>query len=101
MGKMKQLSLDHRGYELRGEATLNLWGGGQGIIEMSPVFIPGDKLTHTNIKRSINDGGFGCSSVECATIEIYDVYGPPPHYKQYNRSMKLNYLQCRDSFVGI
>lgn len=101
MGKMKQLSLDRRGYEIRGRALLNLWGGGQGEIEMNPVFIPDHKISHTNIKRSINDNGFGCESVESATIEIYDVYGPPPHYKQYNRTIELDYLQCREAFKGV
>lgn len=101
MGKMKQLLLEHRGYELRGRALLNLWGGGQGEIEMSPVFIPDHKLTHTNVKRSINDNGFGCQSVESAIIEIYDVYGSPPYYTQYNRTIELDYLQCQEAFVGI
>jgi hypothetical protein len=100
MEKKKQISLDHWGYELRGEALLNLWGGGQGTIEMSPVRIPDHELTHTNIKRSINDNGFGCESVESATIVIYDVYGygPAPHYKEYNRTIELNNLQCREAF---
>jgi hypothetical protein len=103
MEKNKQISLDHRGYELRGTALLNLWGGGQGEIEMNHVFIPDHDLSHTNIKRSINDSGFGCESVESATIDIYDVYGygPTPHYKKYNRTIEVNSLQCQEAFKGI
>lgn len=101
MEKTKQITLNHRGYEIRGRALLNLWGGGQGEIEMNPVFIPGYNLTHTNIKRSVNDNGFGCEGVDSATVEIYDVYGPYPHYKKYNRTIDLDTMQCKHANKGI
>jgi hypothetical protein len=99
MGKMKQLSLEHRGYEIRGVVTLSLWGGDKGTIDMQPVFISDERLSHTTIKRSINDNGFGCMSIDEAVIEIYDVYGnQEPRYKQYNRTIELDNSQCKEAF---
>lgn len=69
---MKQVTLNQVGYVVGGEATLNLWGGGQGTIEMNETTI--DELTIENILKSINDGGFGCESIEEATVIIYALY---------------------------
>lgn len=98
MGKMKQLLLEHRGYEIQGVAVISLWGGDTGVVNMQSVFIPADKLSHTVIKRSVNDGGFGCQRIEAAEVHIYDVYGSLPGYKQYNRTIELDYLQCMEAF---
>jgi hypothetical protein len=100
MGKLKQISLDHRGYEIRGEVLIKAWGGAIGTVSMTPVFIPALKLTHNAIKRSVNDGGFGCERIEQATVMIYDVYGFTPAYKQFNRVIELDFLQCREAFTG-
>ena len=102
MGKMKNLSLEFSGYMLRGEATLKLWGGGGGFIEMKPSFIPKDKLTHTLIKRSVNDNGFGCETITQAVVDVYRVYGPPSKpYEQFDRTIVLNQQQCSESMKGI
>jgi hypothetical protein len=102
MGKMKELSLQFRGYMVRGEATLHLWGGGEGFIDMKPSFIPKDKLSHTLIKRSVNDNGFGCESITQAVVDIYKVYGPVSNpYEQFDRTIVLNKQQCLESMKGI
>ena len=69
---MKQVTLNQVGYVVGGEALLNLWGGGQGTIEMNETTI--DNLTIENILKSINDGGFGCESIEEADVIIYTLY---------------------------
>lgn len=99
---MKELSLQFRGYMVKGEATLKLWGGDTGFIEMKPYFIPEDKLSHTLIKQSINDNGFGCEAITQAVIDIYKVYGPPSNsYEEFDRTIVLNAQQCSESMKGI
>jgi len=100
MGKLKQISLDHRGYEIRGKVLTRARNGTIDTVSMTPVFIHALKLTHNAIKRSINDGGFGCERIEKASVMIYDVYGFAPTYKQFNRVIELDFLQCREAFIG-
>ena len=99
MGKIKQLILDHKGFKITGTVMLELWGGDIGEIQMEPFILPLEKLTHNNIKRSINDGGFGCKKIMSARIHIYDIYGA--EYTQYNRSISLDQDQCQEAFKGI
>jgi len=88
---MKELNIKQIGISVEGEALINLWGGGQGTISMDRTFLPLDKATKTNILRCVNDGGFGCESIESAEIDIYDVY---EHHiaKIYNRTI---FTSCR------
>jgi hypothetical protein len=71
------------GFKITGTAIINVWGGEKGEIEMNSSFyevtpvknvIP--KLTDIQIKEAINDGGFGCESIESALINIDKVYTP-------------------------
>ena len=71
---MKTVSLKQTGILIKGESLLNLWGGGQCSIEMESYFLPIGKATKDNILRCVNDNGFGCESIECANIDIYDVF---------------------------
>jgi hypothetical protein len=71
---MRTKTITQTGIVVKGTATLNLWGGGQGTIDMSPVFIPYGKITKNNILRAVNDAGFGCESIENAEIDIYIKY---------------------------
>jgi len=70
----QKIELELIGFEINGVATLNLWGGGQGDIKMDPVFIPKEEFSKTTLLQSINDGGFGCESIESAIVSIYAVY---------------------------
>lgn len=99
MGKMKRISLKHRGFKITGVAMLEMWGGGFERAQMDSFFLPTDKLTHTNIKQSINDGKQGCRRVISARIHIYDVY--VTGYTQYNRSMSLNSQQCQEACIVV
>lgn len=77
---------------------LNLWGGGQGSIEMERYFLPLDKATKTNILRCVNDNGFGCESIESAFIDIYDVY--EGGYKEHNRELYVDNRHHTKFFLG-
>ncbi len=71
---MKQKTITQIGYTIKGTATIYLWGGGKGTIEMEKYFLPLDKVTPKNILRCVNDGGFGCESIKEAEIDIYVKY---------------------------
>ena len=101
MGKLKQLSLDFKGYEIKGEAVISMWGGGFGNIEMGPCFISEKELTHNRLKQCVNDNGFGCEHIAEAYVDIYRVYGEYPYYKQFDRTIILNKDQCFDGLRGI
>lgn len=74
------ITLEKVGYFVTGEVVLNLWGGGQGSIEMKPTLI--EELTKENIINSINDNGFGCESYDSAEVYIYTAYGRNGQYIQ-------------------
>lgn len=62
------------GIMVRGTSEINLWGGGTGEMDMEETFIPADKVSKDNIMRCVNDGQFGCESIESAYVSIYAVY---------------------------
>ena len=68
----RQIVLNQIGYVVKGEALLNLWGGGQGTVLMNPTFI--EELTTENVLKAINDNGFGCESFAGAEVSISIVY---------------------------
>ena len=67
---MKTKTLKQIGISVSGDAVLSLWGGGSGLIAMDTYFLPNEKISKDNILRCVNDGGFGCESIESAEIEI-------------------------------
>ena len=68
----REITLKQVGYVVKGEAELNLWGGGTGSICMEERRI--DELTTENVIRSINDSQFGCESYAGAEVDIYILY---------------------------
>ena len=86
----QQITLNHVGYSIEGEAVLNLWGGGQGTIEMKKVRINKDELTVENILSAINDGQFGCESIDFATVDIYALYGEYGEVKRFFHSFEFD-----------
>lgn len=69
---VRTITLRQIGYTIKGEATLNLWGGGEGVIPMKPVVIP--ELDTGRVLGAINDNGFGCESFDGAKVDIYRTY---------------------------
>lgn len=86
----QQITLNHVGYSIEGEAVLNLWGGGQGTIEMNTIRINKDALTVENILSAINDGQFGCESIDFATVDIYALYGEYGEVKRFLHSFEFD-----------
>jgi len=50
----KQKTVTQTGFIIGGTATLSLWGGGAGTIEIEKYYIPYEKLTPKNILRCVN-----------------------------------------------
>lgn len=72
----KQITLDLTGYEMHGTSVINHWGGGQGTMHMDIVrFPPNKKPTRAMLAKEVNDGQFGCESIESAVAILYAVYG--------------------------
>ena len=98
---MKQLVLNQTGYYITGEATLNLWGGGTGTINIEPTLLETNKIpTKEDIlkAKAINDNGFGCESINEANISIYEMYerGVLGEYLctyNFNKAELLNYTK--------
>jgi len=65
-----KITLNLTEIEISGTATLNLWGGGSGTIEMERYRLPINKATKDNILRCVNDNGFGCENIQSAEIDI-------------------------------
>lgn len=100
MSKMKELILDHRGYTISGVVEVEYWGGTTGWLPMDVSFIPSHELTHNEIKRRVNDGGFGCKNILGAEVTISDTYGDQ-HVEVINRVVTLNSKQCFYGTRGI
>jgi len=71
---VKTITLKLIGYRVMGTAIINFWGGGQGAADMTPTFIPVNKFSEETVLKSVNDGQFGCESIERAEIEIFEKY---------------------------
>lgn len=67
----KTITLNFTNYILKGEATINLWGGGQGNYPMYDIEL--DNIDNITL-NTLNDGGFGCESIAGAYIVIYENY---------------------------
>jgi len=68
---VKSLNFSH--FICKGTAQITLWGGDQGTITMDSFRIS-EGYTDADLKACLNDGGFGCESIDGAVIDIYAVY---------------------------
>lgn len=72
----KEVTVKLTDFQITGKATLNLWGGGRGDIVMDSKRINVTKEpSKKEIAPFINDGQFGCESIERARVELYAMYG--------------------------
>lgn len=94
---MKTKTITQTGILVKGQAFLNLWGGGQASIEMSPVFIPNKNISGNNILRAVNDAGFGCENIYDAEIDIYIKFDNGS--VEYDRTI-LNNSRYSNLFLG-
>ena len=70
----KEITLKQIGWQISGVANINLWGGGSGEIDMKSSFIRLRELTYSKFLSCINDGGFGCESINDAEVCVEEVY---------------------------
>jgi len=70
---MDAVTLKQIGYKFSGRATLNLWDGRQGTIEMDSWITQG-KFDRQKMIDGINDGQFGCESIEFAEVRIEKLF---------------------------
>ncbi len=82
----KSITLKHVGYRCKGTAMLNLWGGGQGTMEMESWDVK--KGDRDSIAKGINDNGFGCESIVSAEVDVYDLY--ENNYTVYDNTIKFS-----------
>ena len=61
------------GYEIRGEARICFWGGGEGDVAMDPVQFD-HKPTRKEIADNVNDGQFGCQGIIEASVRLYEMH---------------------------
>jgi len=98
----KTVTLEQVGWRITGHAIVTLWNGGQGRIAMNETFIPFGQMTRDNLHRSINDGRFGCESIESAEVAILDAF--ENGYTEYNRTLCVDkpdsHLVCRGIRAG-
>jgi len=66
----KEYRTPTKDFIMRGTATISLWGGGTGSIEMDTVEFQADELTKAVIYANLNDGQFGCEDINSANVTI-------------------------------
>lgn len=69
----RSITLPFSHFVCQGYAQVNMWGGGKGRIKMDSFRIS-DGYTEDQLKQCVNDGGFGCDSIDGAIIDMYAVY---------------------------
>ena len=88
-------------FEIDGTALLNLWGGGQGEIDMEQYRLPAEHFSKDNVLRCVNDHGFGCESIAAAVIEVTPVYKAEDGQRQYGDTKTLRAEPIHsDRFLG-
>ena len=75
---MKTKTINMIGYRIKGNVTVNFWGGGSGQLEMNAFDILHPEKTLEEIKviipQGVNDAQFGVESILYADVDIYELY---------------------------
>ena len=93
----KEVTLKRIGRRCKGTALLNLWGGGQGEITMDEWDT--EKGDRESIVKGVNDGQFGCESIESAKVEVFDLY--ENGYTEYDNTIEFSAKELKDATKGI
>ena len=93
----KTVTLKHLGFRCTGTAVINLWGGGQGTIDMDWWDCNTDD--RKEIVKGINDGQFGCESIESAIVHISDHY--ENGYTEYKEMIDFSAKELKEVKRGI
>ncbi len=75
----KTVTLKQVGWRCKGFVLMNCWDGTQGNYRMDSWDIPIEDCENEEQKEAliisgINDGRFGCESIEEARVHIYEIY---------------------------
>lgn len=92
------------GFNISGEATIQLWSGEVGTLAMTEVFIKNTSLdlSKENLAQFINDGRYGCEIIREASVRVDAIYNTKksPNYTpvpilQYEYSTEEIPLICK------
>ena len=84
---MKTITLKQVGWYFEGEAVINMWGGGQGSVCMTPWQTTGE-FSEKEMVYGINDGQFGCESIDSAIVQAYRLY--ETGYKEFEQNYEYD-----------
>jgi len=93
----ESITLKHIGYRCDGMVTIEFWGGGEGQVPMSIWDI--DSCDRDSIAKGVNDGGFGCESIESAVVHVYDLY--EDGYKRMKETITFDKEEIKNAKKGI
>ncbi len=83
---IRSVTLKQTGIIVSGVATIQLWDGFTGEIDIDETFIPlNEKLTKERLLNCVNDGKYGCEAIMEASIDIDDFY--ENGYREHNRTI--------------
>jgi len=90
--EMRVAKLHQIGWYFEGEAEITLWGGTEGTIDMKPWQIE-DEFDEAEMMKGINDGQFGCQSIDGAVVNVYRLY--ENGYKEYEDDFEYDSNQLQ------
>ncbi len=70
-----------------GTSTCQLWGGGEGEIEMNRTFVALGQMTKGRLHSCVNDAGFGCQHILSARVDVWNAF--ENGYEEFNRSIDI------------
>jgi hypothetical protein len=93
----KTVTLKKVGYRCSGTAVINLWGGGQGEVNMDSWKTK--NKSKKSIVKGVNDGQFGCESIESAIVYVDDLY--ENNYTEHMDTISFSAKELKDAKRGI
>ena len=91
--EMRVAKLHQIGWYFEGEAVITLWGGDEGVVNMTPWELLG-QFNEKEMIKGINDGQFGCESIDGAIIQVHRLY--PTRYKVYEEDFEYDAEQLKE-----
>ena len=84
---MKTITLKQVGWYFEGEVVMDMWGGGQRSVCMKPWRTTGE-FSEEEMMCGINDGQFGCESIDSAIVQAYRLY--EGGYKEFEQDYEYD-----------
>lgn len=96
-----EISLPFKQYMVCGTAEVTTWDGTKGKVDMNCTAIDKRRITREEIRRCINDGGFGVYSVDRARADVYAIYGRGEELRHYVVSEEFEGGELSEAKRGI